>query len=143
MDLTGQALLWPRTAMPSINSCGGIPDFCVSITTCVFSTSASQSLESYSWTYFASGRSTRPFGRSERQRLNVNSSLWMSTSCRPLKCPKIACPVLCCQGASGVEAEPAYPQQAGADETEHHGMGRHVGLWVPDALPQVNACHQR
>src|ERR1035438_2906292 len=75
MDLTGQALLWPRPAMPSINSCGGIPDFRVSITTCVFSTSASQSLESYSWTYFASGRSTRPFGRSERQRLNVNSSL--------------------------------------------------------------------
>jgi hypothetical protein len=32
------------------------------------------------------------------------------------------------EGAAGIEAEPAHPQQAGADEAEHHGVGLHLGV---------------
>ena len=47
------------------------------------------------------------------------------------------------QSAAGVEAEPAHPQQAGADEAEHHGVRRHVGLRIADALAQIECSHQR
>ena len=47
------------------------------------------------------------------------------------------------QRAAGVEAEPAHPQQAGADEAEHHGVGLHLGVRVADALAQIEAGDQR
>ena len=47
------------------------------------------------------------------------------------------------QRAARVESEPAYPQQTGADEAEHHGVGLHFGVRVADALAQVEAGDQR
>ena len=43
------------------------------------------------------------------------------------------------QGAAGVEAEPAYPQQACADEAEDHGVGREGGVGIADAFAEVDA----
>jgi hypothetical protein len=50
---------------------------------------------------------------------------------------------LAAERAAGVESEPAYPEQAGADEAEHHGVGRHVGLGIADALAEIEAGDQR
>src|ERR1017187_7558488 len=46
------------------------------------------------------------------------------------------------EGAAGVEAEPAEPEQTGADEAEHQGVGRHVLLRVAGALAQIECADQ-
>ena len=38
----------------------------------------------------------------------------------------------------GVESEPAHPQQASADKAEDHGVGRHVGVRIAEALAEIN-----
>ncbi len=44
---------------------------------------------------------------------------------------------------AGVEAEPAHPQQARADEAEHHGVRRHVGVRIAEAFAEVDGSDQR
>ena len=46
------------------------------------------------------------------------------------------------QRAAGVEAEPAHPQHSGADEAEHHRVGRHILLRIADALAQIEGADQ-
>jgi len=50
---------------------------------------------------------------------------------------------LAAERAARVEAEPAYPQETGADEAEHHGVGLHFGVGIADALAQIEAADQR
>ena len=47
------------------------------------------------------------------------------------------------ESAAGVETEPTHPQQASADEAEHHGVGLHFGVGIAEALAQIEAADQR
>ena len=47
------------------------------------------------------------------------------------------------EGATCIEAEPAHPQQAGANEAEHEGVGRHGGLRVSQPLAEIKRADQR
>src|SRR3546814_10687249 len=50
---------------------------------------------------------------------------------------------ICLQRRTGVEAEPAHPQQSGADEGHRHAVRRHHFLLIADALAKDEACDQR
>ena len=45
----------------------------------------------------------------------------------------------CRKRAARVEPKPAHPQQACSDKAQHHGVGRHRGMWIPGALAQIKA----
>ena len=49
----------------------------------------------------------------------------------------------CAQGAAGVEAEPAHPQQAGADEAKHKRVRRHSRVRVTETLAEIERANQR
>jgi hypothetical protein len=46
-------------------------------------------------------------------------------------------------GASGVEPEPAHPQQAGSDEAEHDGVRGRRFFGIADALAEIEGADQR
>ena len=46
------------------------------------------------------------------------------------------------QRAAGIKAEPAHPQQAGADEAQDDTVRRHLFVGISQALAQVKSTHQ-
>ena len=83
----------------------------------------------------AEGLPLRIHSAALQPRAAAAAAKWVATKARWRGCRR--------QRRAGVEAEPADPEQAGADEAEHDRVRRHGLLRVAEALAEVERRDQR